>query len=88
MFNNNFYKTIFVLISLSLFIISCSSTESETTTPQDTASPPPTATPVTTKATQEKTETDAKAKADAAGYPPHADEAAGAKCEDEGADAD
>ena len=60
MFNNNFYKTIFVLISLSLFIISCSSTESETTTPQDTVSPPPTATPVTTKATQEKTETDAK----------------------------
>ena len=96
MFNNNFYKTIFVLISLSLFIISCSSTESETTTPQDTVSPPPTATPVTTKATQEKTETDAaaakakadaaaaKAKADAAGYPPVEYVGPVAKCEDKG----
>ena len=51
MFNNNFYKTIFVLIALSLFIISCSSTASETTATQDTASTPPKATPVSPKAT-------------------------------------
>ena len=54
MFNNNFYKIIFVIISLSLFIVSCSSTTSETTAPKDTASSPPptlTATPVPPTAT-------------------------------------
>ena len=62
MFNYNFYKTIFVLISLGLFIISCSSTTSEATATQDTASsilptPTPTAIPTAIPPTSTPTPT-------------------------------